>query len=84
MAARIRKTLTDSWKEKIKISLIVNRLNECATGNVEMTAQQIKAAEILLKKVLPDLKGVNMSADVTVTKVPEGLDAFYGDTESGS
>lgn len=84
MAARVRKTLSDSWKEKIKISMIINRLNECATGEVELTTQQIKAAEILLKKVLPDLKSVDMASNVTVTQIPQGLDAFYGETESKS
>jgi hypothetical protein len=57
-------TLDKTWREKIKVSNIVTRLNKCAQGEVEMTAQQIKAAEILLKKVLPDLKGIDMTAKV--------------------
>ena len=64
MAARITKRLSDEWKEKIQVSQLLNRLGDCASGNVEMTSQQIKAAEILLKKVMPDLKSVDMAGEI--------------------
>jgi hypothetical protein len=58
MAARKNRgvgSLPDDWKEKIKASALVHRLMECAMGQIELSQQQIKSAEILLKKVIPDL-----------------------------
>ena len=66
--SRASRQLTEEWREKIKTSLLINRLGECAFGNVEMTSQQIKAAEILLKKVIPDLKSIDMTSDITLNK----------------
>ena len=69
MAARISKTLTEEWKRKIQASNLITHLGKCAVGEIEMTSQQIKAAEILLKKVMPDLKSVDMSANVNSSVV---------------
>ncbi len=56
MAARKNKIqLTDAWKEKIKASVISGRLYDHLQGLNEMTPTQIKAADILLKKLVPDL-----------------------------
>ena len=63
MAARTRRTsLNDSWKEKIKMTQIINRIQDCAMGDIEMTPVQMKAAEILLKKMIPDLKAIDLNA----------------------
>ncbi len=56
MAARKKKvTLTESWKEKIRAGIILDRLIKHVNGEIEMTNSQIKAADILLKKTVPDL-----------------------------
>ena len=58
MAARKNRgvgNLPEEWKDKIRASALVNRLMDCAMGKLEMSQQQIKSAEILLKKVIPDL-----------------------------
>jgi hypothetical protein len=56
MAARIRKTtLSEQWKAKIQAGVILDRLVKHVNGEIEMTASQIKAADILLKKTVPDL-----------------------------
>lgn len=56
MAARKNKVaLTDTWKEKIQVSMIGLRLYDHALGKNEMTQTQIKAAEIILRKLVPDL-----------------------------
>ena len=56
MAARIRKTkLTDEWKARIQAGVILDRLVKHVNGEVEMSSSQIKAADILLKKTVPDL-----------------------------
>ena len=59
MAARKRRvTLNEKWRDKIRASMLVNRLQGCALGEVEMTDVQVKAANILLRKVAPDLQSV--------------------------
>jgi hypothetical protein len=62
MAARINRVkLDDSWREKIRISMLLIRLEQHALGECEMSATQIKATEVLLRKSLPDLSSVEMS-----------------------
>jgi hypothetical protein len=56
MAARKRKvTLNDDWKDKIRAGVLMARLLGHVEGDIEMSATQIKAADILLKKIVPDL-----------------------------
>lgn len=56
MAARKRKiVLTDDWKAKIKAGNIMHRLHGHVMGTIEMTASQIKAAQVVLSKLVPDL-----------------------------
>lgn len=56
MAARKRKlTLSDEWKDKIRVSMLVGRLYGHVAGEIDMSNSQIKAADILLKKLVPDL-----------------------------
>jgi hypothetical protein len=63
----------EAWKQHISTSVLVKRLNAHSLGEVEMTPTQIKAAEILLRKTIPDLKAVEMSGkvdvDMTVRKI---------------
>jgi septum formation inhibitor-activating ATPase MinD len=63
MAARKTRTLlSDDWREKIKTSMLLNRLQENAFSKTEiMSSGQIKSAEILLRKVIPDLKAVELT-----------------------
>lgn len=56
MAARKRKlTLSDNWKDNIRAGVLAQRLYAHATGEAEMSNTQIKAADIILKKLVPDL-----------------------------
>ena len=50
-------------RDKINAGLLVERLTECALGSIELTSQQMKAIEILLKKSVPDLSAVEMTGD---------------------
>ena len=64
MAARKRKiTLSDDWKEKIRAGVILNRLLSHVNGELDMSASQIKAADILLKKIVPDLARTELVGD---------------------
>lgn len=56
MAARKRKTeLTPAWRDKIQASILGMRLYQHALGEIEMSQSQIKAAQVLLAKLIPDL-----------------------------
>ena len=61
MAARLRKGHQDDVREKIQASQIINRLSDHVAGTLEMSATQLRAAEILLKKTLPDLSSVSLT-----------------------
>jgi hypothetical protein len=50
-------------RDKINAGILVERLTECALGQLELTSQQMKAIEILLKKSVPDLSAVEMTGD---------------------
>lgn len=69
MAARKNKGTKDvPWPEqtrrKIQTSMIVNRLTDHILGEVEMQSSQVTAALGLIKKTLPDLSAVDMTATV--------------------
>ena len=56
MAKRTRRIkLDEHWKKRIKIGVIMDRLIKCVNGELDMTNAQLKAADMLLKKVVPDL-----------------------------
>ncbi len=62
MAARKNKPLHDDrTKERIRASQLLNRLNLHANGEVEMTPSQVQAAKIVIGKIVPDLKAVELS-----------------------
>ncbi len=63
MAARINLKHDVATREKIQTSQLINRLNGHANGENEMSPTQVKAAEILLRKSLPDLSAVTLSGD---------------------
>ena len=66
MAARIhRTTLHEKWREKIRVSLLINNLQNHVAGRIAMTMTQIRAAEILLRKCLPDLSLVEGTLEHT-------------------
>ena len=60
MAARIRKgtktsPMPQSWRDKIRLTEIMTRVQDCALGSLDMTNEQLKAASMVLSKVVPDL-----------------------------
>lgn len=58
MAARLRANHQDDVRKKIQASQLVNRLTNHALGEIEMSPTQVRAAEVLLRKTLPDLSQV--------------------------
>jgi hypothetical protein len=71
MAARLNPQHDERTRTKIQTSQLVNRLMAHALGDVEMTPTQVRAAEVLLRKTLPDLSNVdqNVTGEQTVTVV---------------
>lgn len=62
MAARKNKPLhDDKTKHLIRASQLLNRLTQHANGEAEMSASQVQAAKIVIGKVIPDLKAVELS-----------------------
>lgn len=63
----------NAWRESIQSQKLLMRLVGHANGEIELTRDQIKSIEILLKKTMPDLKAIEHSgeikADLNITKV---------------
>lgn len=55
MAARLNPKHDQRTREKIQTSQLINRLQSHVNGEVELTNSQVRAAEVLLKKTIPDL-----------------------------
>lgn len=83
MAARNRKGLSENTRARIQTSMIKNRLEDHIFGKCELSATQIRAAEILLKKTLPDLQSVNHSGEIVYTNAAELPDSVLADIATG-
>ena len=64
MATRLNKRQADSTRLKIQTSQLINRLTDHINGTVELSSTQVRAAEILLKKSLPDLTSQELTGDL--------------------
>jgi len=65
MAARTNKPLHDDrTKDRIRASQLLNRLNSFANGECELSPAQVQAAKIVIGKVIPDLKAMELSGQV--------------------
>jgi len=81
----VRKNLKhqDIVRERIQVSAIVTRLQKHVAGKLEMSATQIRAAEILLKKKLPDLQSIEHTGEIIQRGVVELPDAELERIASG-
>ena len=74
MAARKRDSLSQRHKDGIKAAALINRLTDCANGKAEMSAVQVQAAQVVLKKLIPDLSAVEQTTlDDRDTMTPEQI-----------
>jgi hypothetical protein len=64
MAARKRTWTPQIVRERIRTSMLVHRLQKQAFDKIEISANGMKAIEILLRKALPDLSQVEHTASV--------------------
>jgi len=73
----MRKTHQDDVRAKIQTSQLINRLTDHALGTVELSATQVRAIEILIRKTLPDLQAVAFgSGDEETARALAGLGAL--------
>jgi len=64
MPARLRKTHQTDVRSKIQASQLVNRLTDHALSDKPLLdASQVRAIDILLKKIVPDLQSVQVAGD---------------------
>ena len=66
MAARkgpLTETKLDEMRRRIKVTLLLKKLEDHVLTGTEMSATQIRAAEALLRKTIPDLSAVTLSGD---------------------
>ena len=56
--------MRDTWRERIQVGVIMDRLQKCAGGEVEMSQTQIAAAKILLGKCIPDLSATKNETEL--------------------
>jgi len=56
----------EKWRERIQTGVLLDRLQKHALGEIEMTAAQVKSAEVVLRKTIPDLKAVEHSGGVDI------------------
>lgn len=72
MPARTRKTkLTETWRQRLRVAAMLNRLQDHAEGKCEMTATQVRAAEIILRKAVPDLSSIAHEGEVSHRYIAE-------------
>lgn len=51
--------LTQEWRDRIQVGVLLNLLNDHAKGVIELSQSRLKAIEILLRKSMPDLSSVD-------------------------
>lgn len=64
------------YRLSIDAKYILNRLRDHVKGEVKMLPTQVKAAEILLKKCMPDLSQMDVAFDPLRNKVTVNVVSF--------
>jgi hypothetical protein len=63
MAARLNRMHSEQVRAKIQAAVIVDRLHKHMLGELEMTASQINAAQILLDRSVPKLSQIQHTGE---------------------
>jgi hypothetical protein len=77
MAARVTHRYGEKWRSAIQVGMIRDRLEKHVLGECEMSATQVRAAEILLKKVMPDLSAVQVDGDGEGGPIQQALEVRF-------
>jgi hypothetical protein len=64
--------MPEEHRAKLKVSALLNRLQQCALGEISLPPDQVKCLEIALRKSLPDLSQVEVQSEVAhyVARLP--------------
>jgi hypothetical protein len=64
--------MPEEHRSKLKVSQLLNRLQQCALGEISLPPDQVKCLEIALRKSLPDLSQVEVQSEVAhyVARLP--------------
>lgn len=73
-------SMPKEWKDKIRASQIANRFMKCFEGEIELKPDQLKAGELLFKRLEPELSRVEQN---TTLSNPDGSGVFQGVEISG-
>lgn len=77
MAARLRLSHQEDVKKKIQASQLINRLQNHAHGEIEMTSTQVDAAKFLLNKILSNAPTQNEHSGPDGKKIPIGINVIF-------
>jgi len=58
---------TELARARIATSLLIDRVQGCALGTIDMTKEQLQAAEMLLKRTLPQITEHKTTIDNQIT-----------------
>ncbi len=72
---RKRNWTVDRVRERIRTGVIVRRLQDHVLGHLDLTQTQLRAAEILLKKTVPDLSAVEYTNTAAARPAEDMSDA---------
>ena len=75
MATRLTKRQTDSCRDKIQASMLINRLQDHIAGKIDLSSSQVRGIEILLNKSLPSLQATELDATVNTSDAASMTDA---------
>src|SRR5882724_9174796 len=70
-------------KRRIKASKLMDRLHQHGMGEIQMSSTQIRAAEVFIKKVIPDLSAIEHSGEIAHRNVDELSDAELHEIAAG-
>jgi len=62
MAERLNKRQADAARQLISVQRIIQELHRCVDGERNMKSTEIRAAEILLNKSLPNLTATDVTS----------------------
>jgi hypothetical protein len=71
MAARRTRVNPQAVRDKIKAQRLVRQLHKHIDGKAVLTMAQVRAIDILLRKIVPDLTQANVTGEVTQKYVVE-------------
>jgi len=84
MAATNRNAMwIEETRKKVQTSQLINRLQDHGLGTVELSATQVRAIEVLLRKTIPDLSATTHDATDEMAAALAGINVRFGSGPSG-